>query len=469
MLPRSLSRTLATGLVTAVTVTLLGALPSAPAYAANPVTPGNFTGLGFDQCDAPSQSAMSTWIKKSPFRAAGIYISGNSRACRTQSNLTPTWVRNQLAAGWRLLPITLGPQASCSSRYPRYGKNIDPTINPSSTNVYSAARAQARAEANKAVSTAKSLGIVRGSTIFYDLEAFDHRRSTSCTTSALWFVTAWTRRLHARGYASGFYSSAASGIRMLDDARVRPGSPHTMPDQIWIADWNNKADTKSSYIRSDGWLPYRRIHQYRGGRPETWGGVTINIDRNYLDLRTPRIPGASAPAPAPKPTPTTVKPRYTGTSMADPKCSPTTINRSSYRQTGPGRPAALVPLQCLLKQQGLYRYQVTGSWNYRTWLALRAFQTRVGHPLTGYASRSDWISLITAGGSGATTRVGSTGPDVIRLKRALNAAGSAALPINETFWASTRPAVMAYQKQVGVPATGVVASQTWAALKAGRW
>ena len=69
-----------------------------PAYAANPVTPGNFRGLGFDQCEAPSQSAMSTWIKRSPFRAAGIYISGASRACQRQSNLNATWVRNQLAA-----------------------------------------------------------------------------------------------------------------------------------------------------------------------------------------------------------------------------------------------------------------------------------------------------------------------------------------------------------------------------------
>ena len=41
---------------------------------------------------------MSTWIKKSPFRAAGIYISGASRACQRQSNLNATWVRRQLAA-----------------------------------------------------------------------------------------------------------------------------------------------------------------------------------------------------------------------------------------------------------------------------------------------------------------------------------------------------------------------------------
>ena len=34
----------------------------------------------------------------------------------------------------------------------------------------------------------------------------------------------------------------------------------------------------------DGWMPHKRVHQYRGGQPETFGGVTINIDRNWLDL-----------------------------------------------------------------------------------------------------------------------------------------------------------------------------------------
>ena len=79
-------------------------------------TPGDFTGHGFDQCLAPTQSAMNTWWKKSPFSAVGIYISGDSRACRSQPNLSPTWVATQVARGWRLLPIALGPQASCQPR-----------------------------------------------------------------------------------------------------------------------------------------------------------------------------------------------------------------------------------------------------------------------------------------------------------------------------------------------------------------
>ena len=82
------------------------AQPARPA-AGNPVTPGTFTGLGFDQCNAPTQSAMDAWIKKSPYRAVGIYQSGQSRACKAQPNLTPTWVATQLAKGWKLLPIPI--------------------------------------------------------------------------------------------------------------------------------------------------------------------------------------------------------------------------------------------------------------------------------------------------------------------------------------------------------------------------
>ncbi len=460
-------------LVAAVTATVGVTLITPPAQAANPVTPGNFRGLGFDQCNAPSQAAMSTWIAKSPFRAAGIYISGNSRACRAQKNLTATWVQNQLAAGWHLMPITLGPQAACSTRYPRYGASIDPKISASTTNTYAAARSQGATEAARAVNAARALGIVPGSTLFYDLEAFDTRKSAACTWSAKWFLHAWTDSLHAYGYASGFYSSAASGIRMLDDARVTAGNPIHLPDQIWIADWNGKANTSSTYIRSDGWLPYRRAHQYQGGHNETWGGVTINIDRNYLDLRTPSLPGSTTPGstpsgPAPTP-PTASTPRYTGSSMADARCTTGTINKASYRTTSASRRADLVvPLQCLLKQQRLYPYEVTGSWNAQTLSGSRSFQKRVGHPVRSYFTRRDWVSLLTAGNSGTVLKLGSRGAEVTQVQRAMNAATGLGIPIHGRYNTRTRGAVRTYQRHVHVRASGVVASQTWSALAAGR-
>jgi peptidoglycan hydrolase-like protein with peptidoglycan-binding domain len=459
-------------------LTLAGTVLSAPAYAANPVTPGNYRGLGFDQCEAPSQSAMSTWIKSSPFRAAGIYISGASRACQRQSNLSATWVGNQLRAGWRLMPITLGPQASCSSRYPRYGRTIDPTINASTTNTYSAARTQGALEARRAVAAARNLGIVPGSTLFYDLEAFNTAQSTACTTSALWFMSSWTTELHRYRYASGYYSSAASGIRMLDDARVRPGNQIAMPDQVWIADWDLKANTVSSHVRSDGWQPYGRAKQYQGGHNETWGGVRINIDRNYLDLRTPKLPGGAVPAPAPAPAPspapapappTTTAPAYTGTSQSDPRCSPATISRASYVTINPRMSTSLVvPLQCVLKQRRHYPYRVTGKWNAQTTSAVHAFQRSVGNSARTYFSQGDWTSLFVAGGTGRQLKRGATGADVIRVQRALNAARSPRLRVNGIYNPATAKAVGAYKRRVGLARNRVVTAPTWRALRVGR-
>ena len=222
-LPRRLPRALAVAL--AVT---LGSPVTAPAGGARAgrrrrrtwSTPGDFTGYGFDQCLAPTQKAMNRWLKTSPFLAVGIYISGTSRACREQPNLTPEWVSTQLAKGWRLLPITLGPQASCQPRFPRYDDDvkIDPT--PGADKPYAAAHAQGLAEASTTVADAQALGLVAGSTLWYDLEGFDHD-NTHCRESALRFLSGWTTRLHELGYVSGVYSSVGSGIKALDDARVR--------------------------------------------------------------------------------------------------------------------------------------------------------------------------------------------------------------------------------------------------------
>ena len=37
------------------------------------------------------------------------------------------------------------------------------------------------------------------------------------------------------------------------------------------------------YVSDSLWANHQRVHQYKGGHKETWGGVTINIDSNYVD------------------------------------------------------------------------------------------------------------------------------------------------------------------------------------------
>ena len=101
--------------------------------------------------------------------------------------------------------------------------------------------------------------------------------------ATLTFLAAWTSRLHALGYDSGVYSSSASGIADLGD---RVGTGYLLPDDLWIANWNGRRDTSDPNVPAGAWNRHQRIHQYRGGHDETYGGVTINIDSDYVEGAT---------------------------------------------------------------------------------------------------------------------------------------------------------------------------------------
>lgn len=424
------------------------------AATANPVTPGDFTGYGFDQCHTPSQKAMDVWWTSSPFTAVGVYLSGNSRACRDQPNLTSTWVSTQLKRGWRILPITLGPQASCQPRFPRY--DDDPTINPKpgASGRYPKAAAQGVAEAKSAVAAAQRIGIVSGSTLWYDLEGFDVTR-TACRESALRFLSSWTEQLHELGYVSGVYSSAGSGIKMLDDARVERPDAFTLPDAIWIARWDGVANTSTSYIRNDGWRPGGRVKQYQGGHDETWGGVTINIDRNFLQLGR----GSRAPQP----------PEHCGGTDLDladfPAVRPSTT--AADGTVTAADPALVSALQCRLSEAGLYNGRINGSYNARTQAAAAQWQEQAERPMKATFGRRDWMTLLGAG-KVRVLKFGSVGEDVRRIQRALNAVSSQSqLRVTGVFGVSTEAAVKAYQDRLDLPQGGVLDAATWAALQQG--
>ena len=413
-----------------------------PAQADNPVTPGDLTGYGFDQCLAPTQKAMNAWMKSSPYLAVGIYISGNSRACRSQPNLTPTWVSKQLAKGWRLLPITLGPQASCQPRFPRYNDDVKINADPGKSGAYSIARAQGVNEATSAVAAAQALGIVPGSTLWYDLEGFDATK-THCRESALRFLSGWTQQLHALGYVSGVYSSASSGIKMLDDARVQRPGLIVLPDHLWIARWDGLANTSTSYIGEDGWRPGGRMKQYRGGHNETWGGVTINIDTNYLDL------GAGSIA------------------AAETHCGGVPVDFPVYRKVGASSdPALAQALQCLLSEQGVSGRIKASSAKTGLPASYAAWLTAQGFPPSLAWKRPHWVALLSAGDR-PVLKVGSAGPAVRRVQRALNAAGKPRLTVSGTFDTATADAVKAWQAKVGLAATGIVVPKAWKKLQAG--
>ena len=410
---------------------------AAPAVAASP-TPGSFTGFAFDTCTAPDNATMDAWLTQSPYLGVGVYIGGANRLCDSQPNLSADWVRRQSARGWKVLPIWVGPQAACSG----YASVIDDA--PASS--YAAAAAQGRSQAAAAVAAAKELGIPAHSTLWYDLEDFDLQASDDCRRSAWAFLSAWTRRLHALDYASGLYGGAATVIHGLDYADSVSPSAYTEPDQIWYAWANGRADTaiKSSWVRSTSWTPHRRIHQYVIDVVQSYGGLALTVDKNFMDV------GRGSVAP-----------------KASPSCG-VNIDFASYRtqsrgDSGPPVKAA----QCLLKQRGFYSGKVTGRFDLATRRATARFQNATHLTVTGSVTRSTWTALLSAGTTPVVKR-GSASNAVRRVQRALNAAGDPRLAISGVFGASTTAAVRAYQQAVGLAPTGVVAADTWAKLKSGR-
>jgi hypothetical protein len=243
------------------------AIPVAPRSTASASGGAVFTGLGFDTCSTPSSRSMAAW-EASPYRGIGVYIGGANRAC-SQPNLTATWVAAQTAAGWHLIPTYVGLQA--------------PTSSCSSCAKLSAsqATAQGTADAVDAVEQASAIAIGPGSPIYFDMEAYT--RTSSATAATLAFLEAWTKKLHALGYVSGVYSSSSSGIA---DLAAQVGTGYVQPDDLWIANWNGSLSTTDPVVPSTAWTPHQRIHQYRGGHDETYGGATINIDGDYVDADT---------------------------------------------------------------------------------------------------------------------------------------------------------------------------------------
>jgi hypothetical protein len=217
----------------------------------------DYHGRGFDACTAPSTGYMRAWRRHSPYRAVGIYIGGSDRAC-AQPNLTRSWLRREAGAGWHFIPLYVGPQAE-------YGELSSPAE-------------QGTAAAADAVTQAELLGFPRRTPLYYDMEAYP----SGDTDAVLSFLSAWTVTIHQLGYDSGVYSSSSAGVADLAAQYFR--GTYTMPDVIYDALWNGLRNTHDPVFKPHEWSPHRRLHQYNGNTEQTFGGDTIDIDQDYLNV-----------------------------------------------------------------------------------------------------------------------------------------------------------------------------------------
>lgn len=266
--------------VTAETTPALATAAAASTSAATAVaaTGTALTGMAFDTCAAPSASTMAAW-RASPYAAVGIYIGGSQRACG-DGNLSASWVSTVTAQGWGLIPIYVGLQAPCVAQDITGVMSTNPTT----------AASQARAAAADAVAQAKRFGLAAGSVVHYDIENYS-MGNTVCTTAVLAFVTAWTDEVRRLGYAAGVYGN--TGSLMADMSRRVAAGDATFhaPDQVWFARWDGVQTTSAAAatpeFKDSYWSNHQRLKQYRGDFAETWGGVRIAIDGNWVDTTLP--------------------------------------------------------------------------------------------------------------------------------------------------------------------------------------
>ena len=190
----------------------------------------------------------------------------------------------------------------------------------------------------------------------------------------------------------------------------RPGV-FTLPDRIWLARWDGLANTSSDYILEDGWRPGGRMKQYKGGHDERWGGVKINIDSNFLELGN----GLVAPAEV--------------------HCGGTRVNFKDYPRLAPPkagkRPGqahghrAEVPAPA---SRASTPGNLKGEYTPQAGRGHPRLEGAARHeaPRTPGASATGWPCSPRRRRRNPVVKVGSTGGDVRRLQRALNAANETA-------------------------------------------
>ncbi|MEU6507294.1 MULTISPECIES: glycoside hydrolase domain-containing protein [unclassified Streptomyces] len=224
-----------------------------------------FTGRAFDTCTAPSLSAMKAW-NTGFYGAAAVYVGGKNRGC-AQPNLTASWVKSVSSTGWKLIPIYVGAQPPCQS-----GSNPEKLT-------ASTAASLGTQDAADAVTKASALGMKAGSPVYLDMEPYDIT-NTACNNAVLTYVRAFDKGLRAKTYRSGYYGFSSSSAKAIATATDKTD----LPGNLWYALWDKQNTTTTDWPwGATQFTNHSRGHQYLVNSKETYGGVTLTVDRDAWD------------------------------------------------------------------------------------------------------------------------------------------------------------------------------------------
>jgi hypothetical protein len=233
---------------------------------------------GFDTRNAPSRAAMKAWWEDSPYFDVGLYFGGANRSC-SNSRITSSYIKDLQGAGgygmaWGIIFIYVGrqlPNPTCQTKH-AYSAYISTTASEAYSQGYSSAQT--------AHNELQNLGVDLTSTpIVLDLEA-PIPASGSCATIAKQYVEGWDAYLRASPPQNpGLYTSSGGG-----NINQFTGAP--VPGFVWFAEQVGSGDPNvnhSSHLSSSYWVAHQRHKQYKLDVSQTFGGYTLDIDKDCSD------------------------------------------------------------------------------------------------------------------------------------------------------------------------------------------
>jgi len=203
-------------------------------------------------------------------------MGGSARVC-PQPNLSKSWVTAVHNQGWSFYLVWAGPQAPCNGG--SISQNTFTTYN------------QGKQEADRADAAAWNLGFTGYNVYYYDMENYNEG-DPACRDAVNSFLNGWGyQNRYVYGNRVGVYGNSCDAPNWASIANV--------PDDVWIANWNNDPDVwgLGSCLPDLLWVNNQRLHQYAGNVYETWGGYGMTIDRDCANGDvTPHGHGSSDPA-----------------------------------------------------------------------------------------------------------------------------------------------------------------------------
>jgi len=294
MTPRTSLATLALAAMLAACGSSAAGPAPAPGPAPRPVpaapSGANAAGAfpGFDTGIYPGDDALRTWRQASPYVWVGYYLPAPCRRDVSWSGRRERLVE----MGWGTAVIYLGQQdwAAMPGRAPaaRDTARTDSAANappaPSAPPACSAAHlsgARGTTEAADAAAKTAAEGFPAGTVVYLDVE-----RVTTVSPALLEYVRGWIDGMLADGrFIPGIYAHRLNADALRDAARAvyaargRAGEP-----PFWVT--ATGGFTLEQAPRGVG-LDYANVWQGRLDVAETWGGVTLTVDANVADTRSP--------------------------------------------------------------------------------------------------------------------------------------------------------------------------------------